>query len=155
PFLLTQAALPAVAALALLLSALAALFLHRGLTVPGFWADVGAPLSWAGWLATAATGFWVLTLRSPRRVIHVLALAGLGAGCLLAFAPVLRDPSGWLAYHVLSLSWAVCAFIILGLAWLGTSAPSASLRWRAGAAQLLGRLFPSSAARWWVQSIAL
>jgi hypothetical protein len=153
-----QASLAVVGNVALFLPALLAIVADWGGPLPSFVQEVGDLLGWGGWLATMVAAVWVMQLSVPRQNIHILAATGLGLGILAACATATADPSGWRAYHVLTLAWSLLAMALLAASWIGAGVSGIGpLLWtperRARAAVLLKQLFPSRPAQRWVEAL--
>jgi hypothetical protein len=150
-----------------LISLLFALPLHHPMhpltTLPAvpLWTRVAG--TWLGWAALTAT--WLPVLRVLRRqypwlIVHGFGVLGLLLGILICCsASQVDDTGGWVSHHVLTVCWGALGVVMLGAAWGGASFERVGpMPWgperRAEAARTLGRWFPPSTSRIWVQIVA-
>ncbi len=127
---------------------------------PAFLPDFGRLLGWCSWLSVATATTWSVSLISRRMVVHVVAVAGIGCSVLAAVDVASWDATGWVSYHVLTLSLVALGFGIVVVSWTGSAAsalgPGTWSPWRrARAAKLLRLWFPGSTSRRWVESLSL
>jgi len=91
--------------------------------LPGWAAQVAEAPGWIAVLLAALAAAWYLRQVSPNNLCHVVGGLGLGVGVLATCSmanwtgPI---PSGnWLAYHVLTASWAAVGLVVLAVGLLG------------------------------------
>jgi hypothetical protein len=141
-----------------------------GALVPMLVAPSGLIADWimraghiAGWpalLVPLAAGLWYLAVARPRAGVHGVGVAGVLLGVLAACSAARWSNNGWLAQHVLVVSWSLAALIVLVAVWSGASLPRVGpLIWseeqRNRAAQFLATAFPISSSRRWVETLAV
>lgn len=114
-----QGSLALVGAFLFLTLALPALseILWGGPPWPPYLAQVAAWPSWMGLAGTLAVGLALAARHHPACTLHVLASAGTILGVLIAGAAAPGDPTGWRAYHSLTLAWGLLAVTLLALSW--------------------------------------
>jgi len=126
-----------------------------------FLLQAGSLAGWMGLLATLSLSGWYTRLPgSGWKTIHVLGIGGFLVGILAACTAARWDVDGWLAYHTLSLTWAMVGLVLLTCGWAGDSLRrvgpvfwSHELRTRAAA--LLKQVFPVVPTRFWVEGFGL
>jgi hypothetical protein len=140
--------------------ALVELLSHVAGAWPASVLQMGSPVAWLGLIGSVVAALWVIRLWVPSLGIQLLGVAGLSIGILLASLAAPTEPTGWRAYHVLTLAWTLAALGMLTLSWtasasmaLGPAFWSAERRRRA--AVVLGELFPAGLTRRWVEGISL
>jgi hypothetical protein len=156
PLLGTQVLLGIVGNLVLLLAALIAILIDPSGAWLEFEEQAGHLSGWIGLLATMTAALWCMRLTSPQRAIHVLGGGGMGLCILAACLAAGGDPSGWRAYHVLTLAGTFLALALLIASWTGSSLPALGpLFWsaqrRARAATILKECCPGPSTRRWVE----
>jgi hypothetical protein len=76
----------------------------------------GGVFGWLSFTAALLPALWHLRRTMARSALHVLAGLGLALGVLTACSAAHLDHGNWLAYHVLTLSWALVGGLFLGVA---------------------------------------
>jgi len=155
-----QVSLALAANCVLLLAAIGEILVHARGPWSAHVLQTGTWLGWFGLFTTLAATVWVLRLWLPSLIVHLLGSGGLGLGILAACMAAPFDPTGWRAYHVLTLAWTVLALCMLTASWAGsTFAALGPVFWnperRQRAATILGQFFPERATRHWVEAIGL
>ena len=95
---------------------------------------------------SAAAAYWHADVRFSSDRIHVLGIAGLSAGVLVACTFSLWDTGDWLAYHILLMTWCV-----VGL----SAAVAASARCSSPFPGRSASLLPPRELRHWIEGIGL
>ncbi len=129
--------------------------LHEFLLQAGNWPG------WMGLFGLMVLSLWYARLLAPRSVsVHLLGLIGFLLGIVTACTAVWWDSDGWLAYHTLTLMWALAGLGLLLAGWAGDSLPRVgpvfwSAERRTRAAVLLRQLLPAGPTRCWVEGFGL
>lgn len=120
PLLAAQTTIGPIGCVVLLIQPLYLLVTSPSL-LPAWTAQLAEPAGWTALVLSAAAAAWYLGQASPRDLVHVPAMLGLGLGAILAchassWEIVAKE---WLSYHVLLASWAALALAMLALGWVG------------------------------------
>ncbi|MCI0461466.1 MAG: hypothetical protein L0Z62_31330 [Gemmataceae bacterium] len=126
PLLNLQVAL-ALAGNAVLLAAPLRWLIERPGSLSDLVKDAGQPSGWAALLTATLAAGWHLRAATGHVSIHLLGAVGLGLGVLAACtAGHWQQDGDWLAYHVLMVSWALTALVLLTAGWLVSARDSRS-----------------------------
>jgi len=120
PLLTVQVALGLLGNAVLLIGPMSELLIHPG-TIGGDVAQAGTVWGWLSLLGALAAAVWHVGQTVARGSVHVLCVLGLGLGVLAACTVGRWDTHNWLAYHTLTVAWALTAVAALAIGWLSDS----------------------------------